>query len=55
MENAIRIREELATGPSPEGPELADEYSYVIADLQRIALLAVAMLAVLIVLALTLP
>jgi hypothetical protein len=40
--------------PAPASVDLGEEYRYVIADLKRIGILAVAMLAVLIVLALLL-
>jgi hypothetical protein len=40
--------------PAPKVADLQEEYRYVIADLQRIAVIAVAMLAVLVVLALLL-
>jgi hypothetical protein len=53
--NSIKTEQEYAVPASSEDSELADEYGYVIADLQRIAVIAVAMLAVLIVLALALP
>ena len=43
----------LAT-PVPQATDLQEEYRYVIADLKRIGVIAVAMLAVLIVLALLL-
>jgi len=39
----------------PEATDLREEYHYVIADLKRIGVIAVAMLAVLIALALLLP
>jgi hypothetical protein len=40
--------------PAPKASDLQEEYRYVIADLKRIGIIAVAMLAVLIVLALLL-
>jgi len=40
---------------APEVTDLREEYRYVIADLRRIGIIAVAMLAVLIALALLLP
>jgi hypothetical protein len=55
MEEAKRVRQEFVVPASSETTELADEYGYVIADLQRIAAIALAMLAVLIVLAVVLP
>ena len=40
--------------PAPQAPDLHEEYRYVIADLKRIGVIAVVMLAVLIALALLL-
>jgi hypothetical protein len=40
-----------STKPGPQMTDLRDEYRYVIADLKRIAIIALAMLVVLIVLA----
>ena len=40
--------------PEPQGSDLREEYRYVITDLKRIGIIAVAMLAVLIILALLL-
>lgn len=47
--------ESTPSSPSSEGPQLAEEYRYVVADLKRIAAIAAVMLVVLIVLALVLP
>ncbi len=45
-----------AQGPSaPQASDLREEYRYVIADLKRIGIIAIAMLAVLVALALLLP
>ncbi|MFO7741072.1 MAG: hypothetical protein R6X31_02055 [Anaerolineae bacterium] len=53
--NGMAPVEAAPDSPSSEGPQLADEYRYVVADLKRIAAIAAAMLVVLIVLALVLP
>ncbi len=44
----------IPTQSVPQAPDLRDEYRYVIADLKRIGIIALAMLAVLVVLALLL-
>jgi len=51
---SVAVSEGKATAPQPEPTSFAEEYQYVIADLKRIFILAVAMLALLIVLALVL-
>ena len=44
----------IPTRSAPQAPDLGDEYRYVIADLKRIGIIALAMLAVLVILALLL-
>jgi hypothetical protein len=55
MEDLAKVRQKIAAPEPSEASELAEEYRYVTADLQRIAIIAVVMLAVLIGLALFLP
>lgn len=55
MEDLAEVREKVAVPEPAEGSQLEEQYRYVTADLKRIAIIAVVMLAVLIVLALFLP
>jgi hypothetical protein len=55
MEEIAAVRERIAVTKPSEDSELGEEYRYVTADLRRIAIIAVVMLAVLIALALLLP
>ncbi len=53
--NEMAADESTARSLSSEGPQLAEEYDYVVADLKRIAVIAAVMLVVLIVLAFLMP
>jgi NTP pyrophosphatase (non-canonical NTP hydrolase) len=55
MAELAEVRETIAISERSEASELGDEYRYVTADLKRIAIIAVVMLAVLVALALILP
>jgi hypothetical protein len=55
MENIAKVEQTVAAPAPSQASDLAEEYRYVTADLQRIAIIAAAMLAVLIALALFLP
>ncbi len=51
---AVAVAVAIPTRSVPQATDLRDEYRYVIADLKRIGIIALAMLAVLVVLALLL-
>jgi hypothetical protein len=55
MTEVTKVEDVVAISDPSQPVELADEYRYVTADLRRIGIIAVAMLAVLINLALFLP
>ena len=55
MERVAKVEQKVAVPVSSQTSDLAEEYRYVTADLQRIAIIAAVMLAVLIALALFLP
>jgi hypothetical protein len=55
LENVARVEENVAVPAASQASDLPEEYRYVTADLQRIAIIAAVMLAVLVALALFLP
>jgi hypothetical protein len=55
MEKPAEVEDKVAVPVASQASDLAEEYRYVTADLRRIAVIAVMMLAVLIALALFLP
>jgi hypothetical protein len=55
VENIAKVEQTVAAPAPSRASDLAEEYRYVTADLQRIAIIAAVMLAVLIALALFLP
>jgi hypothetical protein len=55
IEKTAQVEQEVSVAVPSQASGLAEEYRYVTADLQRIAIIAAVMLAVLIALALFLP